>query len=296
VPERDGVRIRLTGFGYRVAWFVARKLPERWAAKLADAVSLQLFRRKHARREKVARNLSAVVGTGPELERTTRDAFLSYGRYWMETFRLPDLPSAELAKRFFTDGIENVAKAYAAGKGGVLATMHLGNWDVGGRWVAERWPLGAVVEVLRPRALFDRFVEHRRKLGIEIVPLVKGGDATGECARLLEQGKLVALVADRDMSGSGVEVEMFGRRTKMPAGPAVLSLRTGAPLIPAVIYLMPGGTWLAVVRERIDGEEKPGDPGAVEALTQKLATCFESLAAREPAQWHAMFARYWIDA
>ncbi|MCA1832659.1 MAG: phosphatidylinositol mannoside acyltransferase [Actinomycetota bacterium] len=294
MPERR-VRLQAAALGYQAAWLIARKLPERTATRLAEWTALKLWKRNEATRNRVARNLAPVVGEGPHLEQVTREAFKSYGRYWLETFRLQDMSSPELDKRFFTVGLENIEKAYAAGKGAVIATMHLGNWDVAGRWVAERWPLVAVVEVLRPKKLFDKFVEHRRKLGMTIVPLVKGGDATAECVRYLNEGRLIALVADRDMSGSGIEVQMFGRRTKIPPGPAVMSLRTGAPLIPAVIYDRPDGTWIAHVTERIDGDENHDDPEAVRALTRKLAQSFEGLARREPSQWHAMFQRYWID-
>jgi len=187
-----------------------------------------------------------------------------------------------------------LAKTHAAGRGGVLATPHLGNWDAGGRWVAERWPLTVVVEVLKPKMLFDRFVAHRRSLGMTIVPLVRGGDATGQCLARIREGDFVALVSDRDLSGTGVPVEMFGRRTKLPPGPAVLALRAGVPLIPACIYMTPGG-WHAWVMEPIDGGVTGETPENVALLTRRLAGAYEKLIRREPAQWH-VFSRMWIDA
>jgi KDO2-lipid IV(A) lauroyltransferase len=210
----------------------------------------------------------------------------------METFRMQDLPDDELERRFGEEGTERIGEAYAAGRGAVLATPHLGNWDAGGRWVAKRWGLTAVVEVLRPRRLFDRFVAHRRGLGITIIPLVRGGDATAQCLERLRAGALVALVSDRDLSGTGVEVKMFGRRTKLPPGPAVLALRAGVPLLPACIYQRHDGSWFARVLPDInDGLDDATD---VERLTQRLAESFEGLIAAEPAQWHA-FQRHWID-
>ena len=96
---------------------------------------------------------------------------------------MQDLSSAELNERFHGEGLETLTEIHARGRGGVLATPHLGNWDTGGRWVAERWPLTVVVEVLRPKMLFDRFVAHRRGLGMTIIPLVRGGDATDDAWR-----------------------------------------------------------------------------------------------------------------
>ncbi len=289
---REGLGIKAVGVGYRAAWYLTRKIPERWAYAIAEKLADRSWRKGGPRKQRLMKNLAPVLGPDADMEAATRTAYRTYARYWVETFRIQDLSRDDLARRFSTENIEVIEKAYAAGKGAVLATMHLGNWDSGGRWVAERWPLTAVVEVLRPRALFDRFVAHRRALGIEIVPLAKGGDAVAQCARSLERGRLVALVADRDLSGRGVEVEMFGRTTKLPPGPAVLALRTGAPLIPAVIYLYPDGEWRAWVMDPLD-MPSPDEP--VASVTQRLAREFEKLVMRDPTQWHAMFMRYWID-
>lgn len=288
-------RLKLVGVGYRIAWEATRALPEAWAYRLFDAIARRAWRKNGRRRRSVEANLRGVVAPDA-IASTSREAFRAYARYWCETFRMQDLPSGELARRFHIEGREHLEKAHAAGNGAVLATMHLGNWDSGGRWVAERWPLTVVVEVLRPQGLFERFVSHRRALGMEIVPLVRGGDATAQCERHLHQGRFVALLADRDLSGSGIAVEMFGRPTKMPAGPAVLALRTGAPLIPAVIYQLPGGEWNAWVTEPIPVQGSATDRANVEQVTRELSTRFVSFVERDPAQWYAMFLRYWLDA
>lgn len=292
---RDGLRSRLIGLGYLFVWRLARALPERYARRLFDWSSARSFRRNAHRREIVRENLLPVVGPGPELDRTVREAFNSYGRYWMETFRMEDIPSEELTERFRGENLGSLDAIHARGRGGVLATPHLGNWDAGGRWVAERWPLTVVVEVLRPRTLFDRFVEHRRGLGMTIIPLVRGGDATGRCLEKIREGNYVALVSDRDLSGSGVPVKMFGRTTKMPPGPAVLALRAGVPLIPACIYQSPDGGWHAWVMDPIDGDVEGETSENVALLTQRLAEAYERMIAREPEQWHA-FSRMWLPA
>jgi KDO2-lipid IV(A) lauroyltransferase len=286
------LRLQLEGIGWLLVWRIARLIPERWAYAGFE----RMFARAHRRNEKQRRAVEALlqpVVLPTELEQQVTEAFSWYGRYWTETFRLEDLSDAELDARFTCKGRENIQNAFDSGKGGVLATPHIGNWDAGGRWVAKRWPLTVVVEVLRPRMLFDRFVEHRRALGMTIVPLEKGTDPTGKCIEQLKKGEMIALVADRDLSGTGVEVAMFGRRTKMPPGPAVLALRTGCDLIPAAIFQDRDGTWVAHVLPPV---ERPGatasDP--VQVYTQRLAEKFEELIAEAPAQWH-VFNRYWID-
>lgn len=282
----------LGGVAWLVAWRVVRLVPERTAYALFERMSARDHRRHARRRAAIAALLEPVVGA-ERLDGAVRDAFRWYGRYWAETFRMQDLSSAELDRRFSVTGIEHIEKAYEAGTGAVLATPHLGNWDAGGRWVAERWPLTVVVEVLRPAMVFERFVAHRRALGMTIVPLERGADPTARCIETVRAGELVALVADRDLSHSGVGVTLFGRATSMPAGPAVIALRTGAPLIPAAIFQRDDGTWQARVLDPILLPE-PDAPGAVETLTQRLADAFAVLIAEEPAQWH-VFNRYWLD-
>lgn len=288
----EGVRLKLIGIGYLLVWRLARLVPLRWAAALFDRSSARSHRRNVRRRAIVRENLRPVVGSGPELDAAVEAAFKSYGRYWMETFRMQDLPSEELTERFAGENLGSLDQIYGRGRGAVLATPHLGNWDAGGRWVAERWPLTVVVEVLRPRMLFDRFVAHRRSLGMTIVPLVRGGDATARCLEKIREGGYVALVSDRDLSGTGVEVTMFGQTTKMPPGPAVLALRAGVPLIPACIYMTESG-WHAWVMDPIDEGLTGETPENVAILTQRMAAAYERMIAREPAQWHA-FSPVWI--
>ena len=288
------IKLAFVGIGYLAAWRITRIAPWRIVRGAFDALSMRSWRRNARRRATVRANLHAVVGEGDALDRAVKDAFLQYGRYWMETFRMQDLTSAELTERFKGEGLETLDRIHRRGRGGVLATPHLGNWDAGGRWVAERWPLTVVVEVLQPKMLFDRFVDHRRSLGMTIVPLVKGGDATAQCLEKIREGGYVALVSDRDLSGSGVPVTMFGRRTKLPPGPAVLCLRAGVPLIPACIYQRPDGTWYAWVMDPIDEGITGETLVNVAVLTQRLAGAFERMIAREPTQWHA-FSRVWLD-
>lgn len=284
----DPLRLRAEGIGWLAAWRLARALPEPMVVRAFERVSARSYAKNQKRRTGVIEVLTPVVGAAAAPD-AARDAFRWYGRYWAETFRMQDITQAQFDRRWSVDGAHNIADAFAAGKGAVLATPHFGNWDAGGRWVARNWPLTVVVEVVRPRMLFERFAAHRASLGMTIVPLDRDGDATAQCAKKLAAGELVALVSDRDLSGSGVEVKMFGRRTKMPPGPAVLSLRTGAPVIPAVIYQRENGSWHADVQPPL---ERSAD---VSVMTQRLADAFARLIAPAPTQWH-MFSRYWIDA
>lgn len=281
----------LGGIGWLIGWRLVRLVPEAWAYRAFERMSVRSHRRDTRARRALHANLAPITGDGTA--RAVREGFRWYGRYWAETFRMQDLSPDELSARMRTFGLEHIEQAYADGAGVVLATPHLGNWDAGGRFVAERWPLTVVVEVLKPRMVFERFVAHRRSMGMTIIPLERGADPTARCIEAVKGGGLVALVADRDLSRSSVEVRMFGRATTMPPGPAVVALRTGAPLIPAAIYQREDGTWFGHVLPPL---EKPddADPHAVPVLTQRLADAFATLIAAHPEQWH-VFHPYWTD-
>lgn len=283
---------RLEGVGWKIGWRLARALPERTVRRAFERMSMRSHRRNARQRAIVEDNLRPIVGE-ERLDAVVADAFRWYGRYWSETFRMQDLSDEELEARFSCDGCEIVDELYAKGDGVVVAVPHLGNWDSGGRWAGNRWPLAVVVEVLKPRAVFEAFLEHRRALGMTIIPLERNGDVTARCMEQLQKGNVLALVADRDLSRSAVEVGMFGRRTKLPPGPAVLALRTGAPLVPATIYQREDGTWHARVLPPLPKPDADA-PEAVETLTQRLADAFAVLIAEAPEQWH-MFSRYWVD-
>ena len=160
-----------------------------------------------------------------------RGAFASYGRYWMESFRLPSLDPAALAEQFSIEGLGHIEAARAAGKGAILAIPHLGGWEVGGAWFVRRgFPLTVVVEPVEPPELFDWFVRLRETFGFKVIPL--GPRAGMAVVRALRANQVVALLADRDIGGGGVDVEFFGETTKLPSGPATLARRMGAPAAP----------------------------------------------------------------
>ena len=241
------------------------------------------------RRRMLARHLRRVHGPGldgRELDREVRRSFASYARYWAESFRLPGTPAEALAAKTTQEGLENLDAGLAAGRGVIIAMPHLGGWDFGGAWLASLgYPMVAVVEPVRPPELFEWFVGLRRSLGLEVLPL---GPAAGSTAlRRLKQNSVVALVCDRDIGGTGVEVEFFGERTTLPGGPATLALRTGAALLPSAIYYRAGGHH-AVLGAPLDVTRQGRLRDDVARLTQELASHLEALIRRAPDQWHLL--------
>src|SRR5215218_4949732 len=283
-----------------VAWKLVRKLPEPLAFALGRAGGRLYHRLDRRRREALAANLGQVLGprTGRrELERAVRRGFASYGRYWVEAFRLEDLTPAEIRGRLRIEGREHIDTALAAGRGAIFASPHLGNWDAGGAWLAASgYPATAVVERLRPAELYERFAAYRRALGLELLPLDDGSETMRGVLRALRAGRVVGLVCDRDLTGGGLPVRLFGAATVMPGGPASLALRTGATLLPCAVYQdRRRGHWHAVIRPLLRPEPSGDSRADVQALTQRLADEFERLIARAPDQWHVL-SHHWREA
>lgn len=282
----------LQSTGMLALWRAVSVMPDALSYQTMEAIFARQYRRGDAQVARVRNNLAPIVPP-EELERIVEEAFRWYGRYWAETFRASMLSTAAISARTSAVGTEHLDRAVADGTGAVIPSMHLGNYDIGGRWVADRFPLVAVAEVLEPRAVFERFLRVRRKLGMQIVPLERGADVIGACIDHVRQGKLIALLADRDLSQRGIEVSFFGRRARMAAGPAVIAARTGAPLIPSVMYQVDDGSFRFLVNEPLPPPPNTG-PAAIAATMQRIAEVFEGFIRRAPAQWH-MFQRFWPE-
>lgn len=276
-----------------VAW-LGHHLSERagrraftWTARIAERMLPDL-------RATVAANQAQVLGreiTDPLVAAATRQAFERYGRFWYDAFHATDMPRDEVLRRFVVDGEEHLVDAISAGRGVIFALPHMGNWDVAGRWLCERgYPPVSVAERLAPERLYRLFMEHRRSLGMEIIGLTDDGVGRQLSAKLKEN-RPVALVADRDLTGRGVEVEMFGRTRRVPAGPSLLSITTGAPLIVAGVYETRDG-WHCTMRPPIRIEPTGDRRTDVRGVAAAMAEGFQETISASPPDWH-MFQPGW---
>ncbi|MFI9204402.1 phosphatidylinositol mannoside acyltransferase [Streptomyces sp. NPDC053048] len=290
------MRERLTDALYGLGWGTVKRLPEPVADALGRRIADAAWKRRGQGVLRLEANLARVVpDAGPErLARLSRAGMRSYMRYWMESFRLPVWSEERIRAGFAPEGVHHLEKALASGRGVVVALPHMGNYDLAGAWVTTRLgvPFTTVAERLKPETLYDRFVAYREALGMEVLPHA-GGSAFGTLARRLRAGGLVCLVADRDLSSSGVEVEFFGEAAKMPAGPAMLAVRTGAVLLPVTLWYDDS----PVMRGRIhDPVEMPADGTRAEraaVMTQRVADAFAAGIAEHPQDWH-MLQRLWL--
>lgn len=275
---------------YRAGARLVRLLPGPLVDPLAIALGWTAAKMLPGRRRVVAATMRRVTGHDLQGRARTRrvDAvFIAYARYWFETFRLPDITPDELDRRMSYEGLEHLERERDAGRGIVLVAPHLGGWDFGGAWIAAQgYRLTTVVEGLKPDALFDWFAALREGLGIQV--LRHGPDSLAKLREALADGRTVVLVSDRDLGRRGVEVELFGEPTSLPAGPARLALETGASLLTAALYVGPDGQHRAVVRPPLQKIVTGDMRDDVATLTGLLARELEVLIAAEPTQWHVM--------
>jgi KDO2-lipid IV(A) lauroyltransferase len=291
---RDDVTIAAYGLG----WSALRGLPE-WAVRRQfDAVADGIWLRGGPGVQRLEANLRRVVGLSMpdrQLRLLTREGMRSYLRYWREVFQMPGIPVAELVERMYVEDEARLRTAVAAGKGVILALPHMGNWDHAGAWLAGTGvPFTTVAERLKPEAVFDKFVAFRESIGMEVIALTGGERPPYEVlAERLRSGGVLCLLADRDLTASGVEVDFFGEPARMPAGPATLAIDTGAALLPTTLSYPSRTRWQGWIHPQV---EVPADGDRVEkirVMTQQMAAAFEAAIGRDPADWH-MLQRVWV--
>lgn len=288
----ETLKQRLAYWQYRTVWEAAAHLPAPVARRAPQRLG-QLWYRLASRRQRlqVRANLARVVpdASASDLDQLVRDAYLSYARYWLDSFRLHRMSAEDVLARSTDEGLHHVDAFRDSGKGGVFATGHLGSWDVGAFFTTQRnWGMVVVAELVEPRRLFERFVWLRRQAGIDVIPLVRGGDMLDRLeARIRDHGALATLLADRDLTRRGPIVEFFGEPCRLPPGTAALARRTGRPVAVGAFFTS-GDGYHAAVQEPVEIHHLPLLEG-----TQVVARELERLISRAPEQWH-VFVPNWL--
>ncbi|MFE5219033.1 MULTISPECIES: phosphatidylinositol mannoside acyltransferase [unclassified Streptomyces] len=287
---------RLTDSLYGLGWSTVKKLPEPAAVRLGRTIADLAWKKRGKGVQRLESNYARVVpdATPERLAELSRAGMRSYLRYWMESFRLPAWSAERVRTGFDPKDIHFLTDGLASGRGVVLALPHLANWDLAGAWVTTKLgtPFTTVAERLKPETLYDRFVAYREGLGMEVLPH-SGGSAFGTLARRLRDGGLVCLVADRDLSASGVEVDFFGETARMPAGPALLAQQTGALLLPVTLWYDDSPVMKGQVHPPIEVPESGTRAEKTSVMTQALANAFATGIADHPEDWH-MLQRLWL--
>lgn len=282
-----------SAYVYFAGWRIVRWLPEQTAYNLAYRIADFLVSRNGKSVRRLRSNLERTQPsiTKLNLDLLVIDAMRSYMRYWVDTFRFPDWSSVRVSETVSVTNEHLLLDAVAAKTGVIVALPHAGNWDhAGAYFCAKGVPLVTVAERLKPEKLFLKFLAYRQAMGMEVLPL--DGRVLGTLAQRLRQGALVALVADRDLSRSGIDVEFFKGTARMPAGPALLALKTQAPLITAFVSYTEIGIHIDFKNVVLPsaGEED----AKVREIVQTIATHFEEGISQNPQDWH-MLQRIWVD-
>ena len=291
VPTHLRLGGQLSDLGYAAGWRVVRAMPEFAARNTFEAGAL--YASRGGGPEQLRVNLSRVLGVAPTEvpDSLIRASLASYARYWREAFRLPSMNYEVLTRQLDEAAIggEHIGAALDAGRGAILSLPHSGNWDLSGVWLTNTYGrFATVAERLKPESLYKRFLDYRESLGFEVLPLTGGSRPPFEILvdRLRGNG-LVCLMSDRDLTRSGVKVNLFGEPTMLPAGPAKLALATGAALLPVHSFYEPD---VAVTAVSPPLDTSSGD---VATITQALADQFGTNIAAHPADWH-MLQPQWI--
>lgn len=272
-------------------------LPEAAMRRTGEALGVAASMASRKRAALLRSHLRRVLGDVPDLDRRVRRMFASYGRYWAEVFWVRPRRKAAILAHASVEGFEHIEAAASSGRGIVLALPHLGNWEAAGAKAEEIGiPVLAVAEALPNPRLVDWFLDVRRKLGIEVVIAGRGRRVSEELLRELKEGGTIALLADRDLTGRGLQVDLFGERTTIPAGPVTLAERTGATLLPVGCYFNEGRGHSFVVRAPIEIPEQGNRTERIAAGAERLARVLEDIIRAAPEQWHLFQPNWPSDA
>jgi KDO2-lipid IV(A) lauroyltransferase len=290
------LRDELTYRAYATGWAVVRWLPERAAYGLFRLAADRAWRKRGKSVRRLESNLARVLGpeaTEEQIRAVSKQGMRNYLRYYCDTFRLETWSRERMLETIEVQNQEVALEVLAAGRGVIFALPHMGNWDHAGVWAAHMADgFTTVAERLKPEKLFERWLRFRESIGMEVLPLTGGAGTFGGLMRRLRSGGLVCLVAERDLTDSGVPVEFFGETTKLPAGPAALALATGAALYPVTLWYEEDRL-VAKIWPELEMPAEGTRQQKVGALCQRLADAFAEGIAAHPADWH-MLQRLWL--
>jgi KDO2-lipid IV(A) lauroyltransferase len=311
--ETETFRERLLSTAFGAGWNLVCRLPESVARALFNFGADIAWRRQGPGVLVLEGNLvrvlaadpafaSASAGTGSgtatasefgaELRALSRSVMRSYARYYLEAFRLQVIPAERIQAGMHVnqENVDLTLRYLKSGRGVIYALPHMGDFEQAGRWVvlAGAGSFTTVAERLKPESVFQRFLAFRQSLGMEVLPTTGGPHPFGVMAQRLRAGKLVCIVADRDLSDTGVEVDFFGEKALFPAGPAALAVQTGAALMPVSCSFVGETEWAAHVYDEIPVPAEGTRKEKAAAMTQALATVFEQAIREHPEDWHML--------
>ncbi len=276
----------LTGALARAAERALPLIPRALMGPFAEVVGTLAYLAAPGARRAVHANL-AVIAPERNTRGVVRRVFVEQTRNYVEIFSIPRLDPKTLLAEVRTDGWEHVAHAYERGKGLILASAHLGPVSfVGQILLAHGYPVALPVEIATSE--FQRSVNRAR--GGAGLQLIRTDSALG-IFRFLREGKVLGILADRAVTGVGEKVEFFGREALLPSAAVVLSLRTGAPLVPSFAGRS-DGVLTASFEPPLEIPNTGDRDADVREGVQRFARVLERYVRSAPEQW-TVFEDFW---
>ncbi len=277
---------------HRIGSAIASIVPRAAAYQIVEWLTPLVLRFYRRQRRNALRNMQHQLGPSgsvKEAQRVVDRVFVNYGKYMVDLLRLPSLRPRTLRRQVLAYGLDNIDQAFIDGKGLIVVTAHVGNWDLAGATLAAMgYPVNAVVDTLEPPRWNDAVQAIRRRLGIKPVALE---DGPRDMLRCLRRNEILGILIDRPLTDEGVGVQFFGAETRVPAGAATLALRTGAGVVTAVI-VRESNYYVAHVGPLIRPNPTGDRSVDIQALTQQFMDQLESWIRRYPEQWF-MFRDMW---
>ncbi len=276
---------------YRLGELIALNLPIRVSYKIAEFISLSKYYVCINDKKFVKSNLKVVLGQdSSDLDKKSKDVFKNFGKYLVEFFRFPLIDDEYIKKHVKTKNIELVDEALKQKKGLILLSAHLGNWELGG---AALGMLGYKINVIaldhKDKRINNFFINRRVFKNMNVIPL---GMALKKSIKALRNNEILAVLGDRDFSNTAIEVDFFNRPTKIPRGPAVLQIKTGAPIVTAFALREPDGTFTINFDKPEDIKESGYGEEHLKKITRSHLKVIENYVRRYPTQW-SVFRSMW---
>jgi KDO2-lipid IV(A) lauroyltransferase len=280
----------------QIGAFLSRIIPRPWRYRIAAAVGHAVFLLWAEKRRITVLNMATVLGRDPrdpEVRRAALQSMRNYCKYLVEFLELPILdPADHFITSMKIQGLEHLEGALARGKGVILASAHLGTIELGGLRLSHFTDYHAVYDTFRP-AYLDRLIQNKRRdKGIQLISVSN----IREMLRVLQAGGTMALLFDRPVSrDKGVPVRFFGQETAIPGGPAVLTLKTGATLLPVYLFRNPDLSFEVRIFPPITWAPSDDREADIRGITQKLMDTLQTVVRSRPDQWY-MFRPMWPQA
>lgn len=278
---------------FRTMQWLMERLPRRAGYALAVLAARFAFLFARTARRELERNLSIALPDlpAPDIRLLAWRNFRNHSKAYADLMRLPVARVEDLSQLLHVRGTEHLEAARARGRGVLVVSAHMGSWEVAAAiWSATMAPVSLFAEELEPEELYDWYRRTRARLGISVLPLTRTG--LRQVLLALDQEEMVVTAIDRDVLGTGIVIDFFGRPARIPDGPAAIALRRGTPLLPVGVRRLPDDTFEAVGHPPIYATSTGDRAADVRRVTAELLGQLEELIRAHPEQWH-MPHRIW---